>query len=180
MTARILNFLVTKMVEPFEDVAELYETPLVTQQIHSSNDEPSPFMDVGADGSILTKWSDMQVIKNSTGTTKKPLNSFGIGGGVKKKSKTSAIDQNILECISLMVDSVNEVANAIKSSITSPKQIREMYTELLFELTNIPGFSEEEVDTLYDNLSKNPTLIPSFLSKPTDSKARWMRKELGK
>ncbi|KAI0488884.1 hypothetical protein KFK09_028723 [Dendrobium nobile] len=168
------------MVEPFEDVAELHETSLGTQQIHSSNDEPSPFTDVSADGSMPTEWSGMQVIDDSTGTTKKPLNSSGIGGSIKKKSKTSASDQNILECICLMVDSVNEVANAIKSSITSPKQIREMYTELMFELTNIPGFSEEEVDTIYDNLSKNSTLIPSFLSKPTDSKARWMRKELGK
>ncbi|KAL0907532.1 hypothetical protein M5K25_021947 [Dendrobium thyrsiflorum] len=49
-----------------------------------------------------------------------------------------------------------------------------MYTELMFELKNIPGFSEEVVDMIYDNLSKNPTLIPSFLSKPADSKARWM------
>ncbi|KAL0920039.1 hypothetical protein M5K25_009145 [Dendrobium thyrsiflorum] len=135
-------------------------------------------MDIGADGSMRTEWSDMQVMEDSTTTTKKPLPSSGKGGGIKRKSKTSAIDQDIRECNCLMADSVNEVANAIKSSTTSPQQIRNMYTKLMFELTNIPGFSEEEVDTIYDNLSKNPTLIPSFLSNPADLKARWMRKAL--
>ncbi|KAL0910071.1 hypothetical protein M5K25_021002 [Dendrobium thyrsiflorum] len=132
-------------------------------------------MDIGADGSMPTEWSDMQVMEDSTTTTKKPLPSSGKGGGIKRKSKTSGIDQEIRECISLMADSVNEVANAIKSS-TSPQRIRNMCTELMFELKSIPGFSEEEVDTIYDNLSKNPTLIPSFLSKPADSKARWIKK----
>ncbi|KAL0922820.1 hypothetical protein M5K25_006843 [Dendrobium thyrsiflorum] len=135
-------------------------------------------MDIGADGSMPTEWSDMQVMEDSTTTTKKPLPSSGKGGGIKRKSKTSAIDQDIRECICLMADSVNKVDNAIKSSTTSPQQIKNMYTELMFELTNIHGFLEEEVDTIYDNLSKNPTLIPSFLSKPADSKARWMRKAL--
>ncbi|KAL0918062.1 hypothetical protein M5K25_010050 [Dendrobium thyrsiflorum] len=153
------------------------QTPLATQQIHVGDDEPSQFMDIGVDGSMPTEWSDMQVMEDSTTTTKKPLPSSSKGGGIKRKSKTSGIDQDIRECISLMADSVNEVANAIKSS-TSPQQIRNMYTELMFELKDIPGFSEEEVDTIYDNLSKNPTLIPSFLSKPADSKARWMRKAL--
>ncbi|PKU86213.1 geranylgeranyl transferase type-2 subunit beta [Dendrobium catenatum] len=154
------------------------QTPLGTQQIHLSVYEPSQFMDVDADRSMDTEWSDMQVIENSTGTTKKPLPSSGIGGGVKRKSKKSSIDQNIRDCICLMADSVNEVANAIKSSITSPKQqIRSIYNEPMFELTSISGFSEYDVDTIYDNLSKNPTLISSFISKPTDSKARWMRKE---
>ncbi|KAL0907529.1 hypothetical protein M5K25_021944 [Dendrobium thyrsiflorum] len=149
------------------------QTPLATQQIHVGDDEPSQFMDIGVDGSMPTEWSDMQVMEDSTTTTKKPLPSSRKGGGIKRKSKTSGIDQDIRECISLMDDSVNEVANAIKSS-TSPQQIRNMYNELMFELKNISGFSEEEVDTIYDNLSKNPTLIPSFLSKPADSKARWM------
>ncbi|KAL0911569.1 hypothetical protein M5K25_019718 [Dendrobium thyrsiflorum] len=117
-----------------------------------------------------TKWSDMQVMEDSTTTTKKQYPSSGIGGGIKRKSKTFAIDQDICECICLMANSVTKVANAIKSSTTSPKQIRNMYTELMFELTNIPGL-EKEVDTIYDNLSKNPTLISSFLSKPIDSKA---------
>ncbi|KAL0921312.1 hypothetical protein M5K25_008373 [Dendrobium thyrsiflorum] len=160
--------------------SENSQTPLGTQQIHVGDDEPSQFMDIGANGSMPTEWSDMQVMEDSTATTKKPLPSYGKGGGIKRKSKSSAIDQDIHECICLMADSANEVANAIKSSTTSPKQIRKMYTELMFEITNILGFSEEEVDMIYDNLSKNPTLIPSFLSKPTDSKARWMRKELRK
>ncbi|KAL0924036.1 hypothetical protein M5K25_004838 [Dendrobium thyrsiflorum] len=159
--------------------SENSQTPLGTQQIHVGDDEPSQFTDVGAYGSMPFKWSDMQVMGDSTTTTKKPLPSSGIGGGIKRKSKTSAIDQDIHECICFMADSVTEVANPIKSSTTSPKQIRNMYTELMFELTNIPGFSEEEVDTIYDTLSKNPTLIPSFLSKLTYLKARWMRKELG-
>ncbi|KAH0464049.1 hypothetical protein IEQ34_006835 [Dendrobium chrysotoxum] len=154
------------------------QTPLGTQEIHVGDDESSQFTDISADGSMPTDWSDVQVMEDSTTTTKKSFPSSGKGGGLKRKSKTSAIDQDIRECICLMADSVSEVANAIKNSI-SLKQIRNMYTELMFELTNIPGFSEEEVDTIYDNLSKNPTLIPSFLSKPTDSKARWMRKELG-
>ncbi|KAL0907903.1 hypothetical protein M5K25_022355 [Dendrobium thyrsiflorum] len=153
------------------------QTPLATQQIHIGDDEPSQFMDIGADGSMPTEWSEMQVMEDYTTTTKKPLPSSGKGGGTKRKSKTSGIDQDIRDCISLMADSVNEVANAIKSS-TSPQQIRNMCTELMFELKSIPGFSEEEVDTIYDNLSNNPKLIPSFLSKPTDSKARWMRKAL--
>ncbi|KAI0531298.1 hypothetical protein KFK09_000851 [Dendrobium nobile] len=91
---------VTKMVEPLEDVVELHEwaksensqTPLGTQQIHLSDDEPSQFTDVGADGSMPTKWSDMQVMEDSTGTTKKLLPSSGIGSGIKRKSKTSVID----------------------------------------------------------------------------------------
>ncbi|KAL0924406.1 hypothetical protein M5K25_005235 [Dendrobium thyrsiflorum] len=135
-------------------------------------------MDVGADGSMPTKWSDMQVMEDSTATTKKPLPSCGIGGDIKRKSNTFAIDQDIRECICLMADSVTEVANAIKSLTISPKQIKNMYTELMFELTNIPGFSKEEIDMIYDNLSKNSTLILSFLSKPIYSKAKWMRKEL--
>ncbi|KAH0468033.1 hypothetical protein IEQ34_003066 [Dendrobium chrysotoxum] len=156
------------------------QTPLGTQETDIGDDEPSQFMDVGADGSMSNNWSDMQVMEDSSEKIKKSLPSSGTGGGIKRKSKRSAIDQDIRECICLMADSVTEVANAIKSSTTSPKQIRNMYTELMFELTNIPGFSEEEIDTIYDNLSKNPTMIPSFLSKPTDSKARWMRKDLGK
>ncbi|KAH0465639.1 hypothetical protein IEQ34_005742 [Dendrobium chrysotoxum] len=160
--------------------SENSQTPLGTQEIDVGDDEPSQFTDVGADGSMTNEWFDMQVMEDSSEKTKKSLPSSATGGGIKRKSKTSTIDQDICECICLMADSVTEVANAIKNSITSPKQIRNMYTELMFELTNIPGFSEEEVDTIYDNLSKNPTLIPSFLSKPTDSKARWMRKELGK
>ncbi|KAL0911238.1 hypothetical protein M5K25_019362 [Dendrobium thyrsiflorum] len=158
--------------------SENSQTPLGTQQIHVGDDEPSQFMDIGADGSMPTEWSDMQVMEDSTATTKKPLPSSGKGCGIKRKSKTSAIDQDIRECICLLADSVNEVANAIKSSTTSPQQIRNIYTELMIELTNISGFSKEEVDMIYDNLSKNPTLIPSFLSKPADSKARWMRKAL--
>ncbi|KAI0488401.1 hypothetical protein KFK09_028232 [Dendrobium nobile] len=136
-------------------------------------------MGVGVDGSMPNEWSDMQVMEDSTATTKKPQPSSGVEGGIKRKSKIYAIDQNIRECICLMTDSVTEVANAIKSSITSPKKNKNMYTELMFELTNISIFSEEEVDTIYDNLSKNPTLMPSFLLKPIYSKARWMRKEIG-
>ncbi|KAL0926460.1 hypothetical protein M5K25_002694 [Dendrobium thyrsiflorum] len=154
------------------------QTPLGTEEIHVGDDEPSQFTDLGEDGLMPTEWSDMHVMDDSTTTTKKPLLSSGIGSGSKRKSKTSAIDKDIRECIFLMADNVTEVANAIKSSITSPKQIRNMYIELIFELTNIPGFSDEDVDTIYDNLSKNPTLIASFLSKPKDSKARWMHKEL--
>ncbi|KAI0511706.1 hypothetical protein KFK09_012338 [Dendrobium nobile] len=153
------------------------KTPLETQQLHLSDDESPKFMDVGAYGPMDIECSDMQEKENNTGTTKKPQPSSAIGGGVKKKSKKSTVDHDIREYICLMAESVNEVANAMKNSTTSPKQIRSMYNELMFELTNIPGFSAEEVDTIYDNLSKNPTLIPSFLSKPTDSKARWMRKE---
>ncbi|KAH0469050.1 hypothetical protein IEQ34_002282 [Dendrobium chrysotoxum] len=108
--------------------SENSQTPLGTQQIHVGDDELSQFMDVGADGSMPTEWSDMQVMEDSTATTKKSLPSSGIGGGIKRKSKTSAIDQDIRECICLMADSVTEVANAIKSSTTSPKQIRNMYT----------------------------------------------------
>ncbi|KAL0920119.1 hypothetical protein M5K25_009230 [Dendrobium thyrsiflorum] len=154
------------------------QTPLGTEEIHVGDDEPSQFTDLGEDGSMPTEWSDMHIMDDSTATTKKPLPSSGIGSGSKRKSKTSAIDKDIHECIFLMADSVTEVANAIKNSTTSPKQIRNMYTELMFELTNIPCFSDKEVYTIYDNLSKNPTLIPSFLSKPKDSKARWMRKKL--
>ncbi|KAH0451293.1 hypothetical protein IEQ34_018592 [Dendrobium chrysotoxum] len=116
------------------------QTPLGTQEIHVGDDESSQFTDVSTDGSMPTDWSDVQVMEDSTTTTKKSLPSSGKGGGLKRKSKTSAIDQDIRECIYLMADSVTEVANAIKSSTTSPKQIRNMYTELMFELTNIPGF----------------------------------------
>ncbi|KAI0526959.1 hypothetical protein KFK09_002555 [Dendrobium nobile] len=159
--------------------SENFQTPLRTQQIYLIDDEPSQFTDVGADGSMPIEWYDMQVMEDSTGTTKKSLPSFGIGSDINRKSRTSAIDQNICGCICLMTDSMNEVANAIKSSITSPKKIRNMYIELMSELTNVPSFSEENVDTIYDNISKNPTLIPSFISKPKDSKARWMHKKLG-
>ncbi|KAL0911837.1 hypothetical protein M5K25_017761 [Dendrobium thyrsiflorum] len=129
------------------------QTPLGTQQINVGDDEPSQFMDIGADGSMPTKWSDVQVMEDSTTTTKKSLPSSDKGGDIKRKSKTSAIDQDIHECICLMVDSVNEVANAIKSSTTSPQQIRNMYTELMFELTNIPGFSKEEREFQKSSLS---------------------------
>ncbi|KAI0519851.1 hypothetical protein KFK09_007312 [Dendrobium nobile] len=158
--------------------SENSQTLLGTQQIHLDDDEPSQFTDVGADGSMPIEWSDMQVMKDSTAITNKSLSSSGIGGVIKRKAKTSAIDQNIRECICLIDDSVTKVANAIKSSITSPKQIINMYAELMFELRNIPDFSEEEVDTIYDNLSKNLILILSFFSKHTYLKARWKRKEL--
>ncbi|KAL0904195.1 hypothetical protein M5K25_026271 [Dendrobium thyrsiflorum] len=49
------------------------QTPLGTQQIHIGDDEPSQFTDVGADGSMPTEWSDMQVMDDSTATIKKPL-----------------------------------------------------------------------------------------------------------
>ncbi|XP_020672014.2 uncharacterized protein LOC110092015 [Dendrobium catenatum] len=117
------------------------KTPLGTQQLHLSDDESQQFMDVGADGPMDIEWSDMQEKENNTGTTKKPQPSSGIGGGVKKKSKKSTVDQIIREYICLMAESVNEVANAMKSSTTSPKQIQSMYNELMFELTNIPSFS---------------------------------------
>ncbi|KAL0927606.1 hypothetical protein M5K25_001796 [Dendrobium thyrsiflorum] len=124
------------------------QTPLGTEEIHVGDDEPSQFMNLGEDRSMPTEWSDMHVMDDSTATTKKPLPSSGIGSGIKRKSKTSAIDKDIRECIFLMADSVTEVANAIKSSTTPPKQIRNMYTELMFVLTNIPGFSDEEVDMI--------------------------------
>ncbi|KAL0923904.1 hypothetical protein M5K25_004691 [Dendrobium thyrsiflorum] len=124
------------------------QTPLATQQIHVGDDEPSQFMDIGADGSIPTEWSDMQVMEDSTTTTKKPLPSSSKGGGIKRKCKTSGIDQDIRECISLMADSVNEVANAIKSS-TSPQQIRNMYTELIIAEEFLPSMEKKMIDIHY-------------------------------
>lgn len=56
--------------------------------------------------------------------------------------------------IIMMADSIIEVANAIKSTTRASKD-RKLFTKLMTELSNILEFYEQEIDTIYENLSKN-------------------------
>ncbi|KAL0911469.1 hypothetical protein M5K25_019613 [Dendrobium thyrsiflorum] len=135
-----------------------------TQQIYLEDEEPLGFIDAGVDASQVSNSVDVKFIEDFIGTTKRP-------------SSSSARDRTLREYIVMMANSITQVANAIQS-ISRVSQERKMFTELLTKLSSIPSFSEEEIDTIYDNLSKNPTMIQSFFSKPMESKARWMCKEL--
>ncbi|KAL0918717.1 hypothetical protein M5K25_010741 [Dendrobium thyrsiflorum] len=112
------------------------QTPLGTQQIYVEDDDDSVFVML------------------------RPLSSFTLAGASKKKSKVSAIDRTLQEYIVLMVDSVNQVASAIQNTATArASQEKKIFIELMTKLSIVPGFFEKEVDTIYNNLSKNPTMI---------------------